>query len=219
MTPASAALKQGNITEEVYIKYLDLYNQFLAMPRTSVTDGISEAYYYVIRNAHFKEYCATISTNGSIAPRKLTTGDEKFYWSFKKNADGTVNITNKSNGKQALVNESKESVNVLTGASYKWKLEEITTDEGNKGIAIIDATDTYSWYTNPNSWKENIILKPKNWGASIWIFEKLDVQTAIEGTEVVPAEREVRYYDLQGRRVLRPTHGIYITSDGRKVMM
>lgn len=219
LTPASAALKQGNITEEVYIKYLDLYNQFLAMPRTSVTDGISEAYYYVIRNAHFKEYCATISTNESIAPRKLTTGDEKFYWSFKKNADGTVNITNKNNGKQALVNESKESVNVLTGASYKWKLEEITTDEGNKGIAIIDATDTYSWYTNPNSWKENIILKPKNWGASIWIFEKLDVQTAIEGTEVVPAEREVRYYDLQGRRVLRPTHGIYITSDGRKVMM
>ena len=38
--------------------------------------------------------------------------------------------------------------------------------------------------------------------------------------ETLPSEslREKVYYDLQGRRVIRPTKGIYITNDGKKVI-
>lgn len=43
--------------------------------------------------------------------------------------------------------------------------------------------------------------------------------TGIDGVKsVIKKKKEVVYYDLQGRRVLHPTKGIYVTSDGQKVV-
>lgn len=42
--------------------------------------------------------------------------------------------------------------------------------------------------------------------------------TAIEGVPAVQAEEEV-YYDLSGRRVCYPAHGIYVTGSGKKVFI
>lgn len=41
--------------------------------------------------------------------------------------------------------------------------------------------------------------------------------TGIENTEAVTEETE-EYYDLQGRRVMNPTKGIYVTKSGKKVL-
>lgn len=43
-------------------------------------------------------------------------------------------------------------------------------------------------------------------------------QTGIGGVEAAP-QGEVRFYDLGGRRVVRPTRGVYVTGDGRKVFV
>lgn len=42
--------------------------------------------------------------------------------------------------------------------------------------------------------------------------------TNIENATIAPAEETEEYYDLQGRRVLNPTKGIYVTKSGKKVL-
>ena len=94
---------------------------------------------------------------------------------------------------------------------------EITTDQGATGIAIVESTGTYSWYTNPNAFP-TIILKPKDWGASIWNFQKSGIATGLQPITTAPAETD-KYYDLSGRRIARPTdRGVYI-HNGRRVML
>ena len=104
-----------------------------------------------------------------------------------------------------------------TGSPYEWGLNEYTCDEGKTGIQIITANGEFSWYTNPNAWKNNVILKPKTYGAAIWTFEVSNVATGVHAT-TAPATVSTSYYDLQGRRVNQPTHGVYVTNTGRKVI-
>ena len=93
---------------------------------------------------------------------------------------------------------------------------EITTDQGAKGIAIVESTGTYSWYTNPNAFP-TIILKPKDWGASIWNFQKSGITTGLQSVTTTPATTHC--YDLSGRRINHPTdRGVYILN-GRRVML
>ena len=96
-------------------------------------------------------------------------------------------------------------------------MNEYTCDEGKTGIQIITANGELSWYTNPNAWKNNVILKPKTYGAAIWTFEVSNVATGVHAT-TAPAIVPTSYYDLQGRRVSHTSHGVYVTNTGRKVI-
>jgi hypothetical protein len=96
-------------------------------------------------------------------------------------------------------------------------LKEATTDTGNKGIAIIGGNGSSAWYTNPSSW-QYILTKPYTWGASVWSFEKsnIEIETAIEEVETDGGMEGI--YDLQGRKVENPTKGLYIV-DGKKMLL
>ncbi len=52
-----------------------------------------------------------------------------------------------------------------------------------------------------------------------YTFRWKDQSTGIEAIEADAADQEVRYFDLQGRPVLYPTHGIFINSKGQKVLI
>lgn len=218
VTPAAAAVKEGNVTQEVYTKYLDLYAEFMAMPRTSAAEGLDEGYYYRIRNAYFTNYYAAVNASGNVAPKTLVNNDKSFYWVVKKNNDGSVKLTNAKTGKTAYPANTTADANVMMGKDYDWMLEEITTDQGQSGIAIVEETGALSWYTNPSNWANNVIMKPKDWGASIWTFEKLDIAVGITAPTVDNNQQPTIYYDLQGRRVANPTKGIFITNHGEKVL-
>ncbi len=79
----------------------------------------------------------------------------------------------------------------------------MTTDQGNTGIAIIDRSGTYSWYTNPRSWTY-LLLKPYDWGASVWELIKTE-EAVTDGIKIpshpsVGDERENgKWFDLTGR--------------------
>lgn len=217
VVPAGEAVKAGNVGQEVYEKYMDLYVQFNEMPRTSPADALSETVFYRIRNAHFTDRYAAVNGNGQVIPAPLSANDKKFNWQVKKNANGTVVLTNQSNGKAAYPDAVSEGAVVMVGKPYDWTLVELTTDQGKSGLAITDASLTYSWYTNPSSWN-TVIFKPKDWGASIWVFESTSIPTGIEEAVVEDEQRASVFYDLQGRRVLRPGKGIYVTGTGRKII-
>lgn len=215
IAPATAAVAAGSVSEAAYKQYQEVYAQYLAMPRVSPISGIDESYYYYIRNAFFDTYYAEAQADGTIAPRTKGEGDS-FLWQFVKKGD-KVSIISKLTGKPAYIDTEADGTNLKTGSPYEWGLNEYTCDEGKTGIQIITANGELSWYTNPNAWKNNVILKPKTYGASIWTFEVSNVATGVHAT-TVPAIVPTSYYDLQGRRVSQPTHGVYVTNTGRKVI-
>lgn len=215
IAPATAAVAAGSVSEAAYKQYQEVYAQYLAMPRVSPISGIDESYYYYIRNAFFDTYYAEAQADGTIAPRTKGEGDS-FLWQFVKKGD-KVSIISKLTGKPAYIDTEAEGTNLKTGSPYEWGLNQYTCDEGKTGIQIITANGEFSWYTNPNAWKNNVILKPKTYGASIWTFEVSNVATGVHAT-TAPAIVPTSYYDLQGRRVSQPSHGVYVTNTGRKVI-
>lgn len=215
IAPATAAVAAGSVSEAAYKQYQEVYAQYLAMPRVSPISGIDESYYYYIRNAFFDTYYAEAQADGTIAPRTKGEGDS-FLWQFVKKGD-KVSIISKLTGKPAYIDTEADGTNLKTGSPYEWGLNEYTCDEGKTGIQIITANGEFSWYTNPNAWKNNVILKPKTYGAAIWTFEVSNVATGVHAT-TAPATVPTSYYDLQGRRVNQPTHGVYVTNTGRKVI-
>lgn len=215
IAPATAAVAAGSVSEAAYKQYQEVYAQYLAMPRVSPISGIDESYYYYIRNAFFDTYYAEAQADGTIAPRTKGEGDS-FLWQFVKKGD-KVSIISKLTGKPAYIDTEAEGTNLKIGSPYEWGLNEYTCDEGKTGIQIITANGEFSWYTNPNAWKNNVILKPKTYGASIWTFEVSNVATGVHAT-TAPAIVPTSYYDLQGRSVNQPTHGVYVTNTGRKVI-
>lgn len=215
IAPATAAVAAGSVSEAAYKQYQEVYAQYLAMPRVSPISGIDESYYYYIRNAFFDTYYAEAQTDGTIAPRTKGEGDS-FLWQFVKKGD-KVSIISKLTGKPAYIDTEADGTNLKTGSPYEWGLNEYTCDEGKTGIQIITANGEFSWYTNPNAWKNNVILKPKTYGASIWTFEVSNVATGVHAT-TAPAIVPTSYYDLQGRLVSQPSHGVYVTNTGRKVI-
>lgn len=215
ITPATAAVAAGSVSEAAYKQYQEVYAQYLAMPRVSPISGIDESYYYYIRNAFFDSYYAEAQADGTIAPRTKGEGDS-FLWQFVKKGD-KVSIISKLTGKPAYIDTEAEGTNLKTGSPYEWGLNEYTCDEGKTGIQIITANGEFSWYTNPNAWKNNVILKPKTYGAAIWTFEVSNVATGVHAA-TAPAIVPTSYYDLQGRRVSQPSHGVYVTNTGRKVI-
>lgn len=215
IAPATAAVAAGSVSEAAYKQYQEVYAQYLAMPRVSPISGIDESYYYYIRNAFFDTYYAEAQADGTIAPRTKGEGDS-FLWQFVKKGD-KVSIISKLTGKPAYIDTEADGTNLKTGSPYEWGLNEYTCDEGKTGIQIITANGELSWYTNPSAWKNNVILKPKTYGASIWTFEVSNVATGVHAT-TAPAIVPTSYYDLQGRRVSQPSHGVYVTNTGRKVI-
>lgn len=215
IAPATAAVAAGSVSEAAYKQYQEVYAQYLAMPRVSPISGIDESYYYYIRNAFFDTYYAEAQADGTIAPRAKGEGDS-FLWQFVKKGD-KVSIISKLTGKPAYIDTEADGTNLKTGSPYEWGMNEYTCDEGKTGIQIITANGEFSWYTNPNAWKNNVILKPKTYGAAIWTFEVSNVATGVHAT-TAPAIVPTSYYDLQGRRVSQPSHGVYVTNTGRKVI-
>lgn len=215
IAPATAAVAAGSVSEAAYKQYQEVYAQYLAMPRVSPISGIDESYYYYIRNAFFDTYYAEAQADGTIAPRTKGEGDS-FLWQFVKKGD-KVSIISKLTGKPAYIDTEADGTNLKTGSPYEWGLNEYTCDEGKTGIQIITDNGKLSWYTNPNAWKNNVILKPKTYGAAIWTFEVSNVATGVHAT-TAPAIVPTSYYDLQGRHVSQPSHGVYVTNTGRKVI-
>jgi len=216
VTPATAELAAGNVSETTYKEYVEIYNQYLAMPRKSVADQIDPSYYYTIQNVYFSSlYAKAVSGN---VKHVAWSEDDAFYWKIVKNsADGTVKIINKSTGKAARVASFSATTQVKLAdesQATNWQLGWNETTEAT-GITVGDGT--YSWYTNNN---EGITLRPVDWGGAMWNFNK--TSQIVSGIEE-PALQEAapsHYFDLYGRKTAKPMQsGVYITDKGKKILV
>lgn len=216
LVPAEQALAGSEVSKEDYLAIAARYEQFLMMERTSLLSSIDEGYYYLINNAYHTSYYAQGNKSSKIVNPKALAQTDAFKWAFEKNGDGTVMLRNKLTNSYVYVNSNAVDERLRLGDTYRWTLREVTTDQGNTGLAIVDGSGQFSWYTNPSAWTY-VLLKPYDWGASIWQLIKTDdaVPTGINNA-TLPTSSTL--YDLQGRRIMaEPQCGVFVR-DGKKVL-
>lgn len=213
---ARQLLSQDEVSQQEYVDLAQRYAQYLTMSEVDPYYTIDTSYYYNIRNAYFTNYYAAANTSGNGILPKSFSSDNRFKWYFVKNDDGTVRIVNKQTQTSAYVASSVEEQRLQLGRDYAWKLREVTTDQNNTGVAIVDDSDQYSWYINPSAWTY-VLLKPYDWGASVWELIKTseEIPTGIEelhsSSEFEVQSSEV--YDLAGRKVTSSLpKGVYISN-------
>ena len=211
-----AAETERVVTEEVYARYLDVYAEYLAMPRRSVVDMLDEGVYYRIHNAYsgWSNYYAALGAGGDVVPVKDNLTDDVCLWEIRKLGGNRVLLRNKSNSLLARVASATQDTKVQTAAEgTEWQLSEYSSAE-SAGILI--QTGDYSWYVNPNAWSY-VLLKPIAWGACVWAFEATDVPTGVVSAATAAKTPLAEYYDLQGRRVRGDMRGVVICG-GKKLV-
>ena len=217
---AHEILSQETVSQQDYLDIAEKYAQFLSMETVSVLNQMDLSRYYRIRNVYFDTHYAAVNPNtNGVLPKTLIENDN-YLWSLTKNDDGTVFIISKATGTAAYVAAEADEQRIKVGNDYPWKLNVVTTDQGDTGIGIINRTGEYSWYTNPRSWTY-ILLKPYDWGASIWEFIKTDEEVGVNDINASqPSTLNSQLptlYDLTGRRLAKePDHGIYILNGQKR---
>ena len=216
--PSKEIIEKGNVTESVYNEYVELYNEFLQMPRKSISDIIDNKQYYYIRNAYFTNYYAVYnSTSQRVEPKTNSTGDN-YLWAIRNMGNGKVCIYNKATGTGAYIDNDVSDQIVKVGKEYEWELQETTVDTGHTGICIIGSNGANSWYINPDTW--NYVLTKPFWGGCIWSLEKsgVEIPTGIEDIKENDNKNvNNAVYDMQGRKTEPSGNGIFITN-GKKVL-
>jgi hypothetical protein len=213
---ANALIATGAVSEEEYLAFVDVYNQFLQMPKTSISQFLREDCYYYIHNIWFGRYANYSASSKNIGLASSKSASDTMLWRIKKNADGTVYIYSKKTETAAYLESNAVDQQVKVGRNYSWTLEERTLND-KEGICIIDGSGTASWYTNPNSW--NYILMKPFWGACTWEFVESGIQvpTSITDIDATP-NGDNKVYDMSGREVANPQSGIYIINGQKQVI-
>lgn len=110
-------------------------------------------------------------------------------------------------GNALAVATTAQPWNIVKGDGQYWHFK--STVNGGSYLVVNLTNGTF------NYWRDTA-------GSATWstkfVLNAVGTITAIDGVDVVTPAEPTRYYDLQGRRVMNPTKGIFITNTGRKVI-
>lgn len=178
---------------------------------TCIVDGQSNETTYTI---------STFENINSTAPKYIeknaTAVDNTTYeWRLVPSTTlGQVYIQGKNetnyltrSGNTFVATATPQPWNIVKGDGQYWHFK--STVNGSSYLVVNLTNGTF------NYWKETA-------GNATWstkfVLNAVGTITAIDGVDVVTPAEPTRYYDLQGRRVMNPTKGIFITNTGRKVI-
>lgn len=179
---------------------------------TCIVDGQSNETTYTI---------STFENINSTAPKYIeknaTAVDNTTYeWRLVPSATtpGQVYIQGKDesnyltrSGNALAVATTPQPWNIVKGDGQYWHFK--STVNGGSYLVVNLTNGKFDY------WKDTA-------GNATWstkfVLNAVGTITAIDGVDVVTPAEPTRYYDLQGRRVMNPTKGIFITNTGRKVI-
>lgn len=110
-------------------------------------------------------------------------------------------------GNALAVATTPQPWNIVKGDGQYWHFK--STVSGSTYLVVNLTNGTFNYWSNTAgnaTWSTKFVLNA------------VGTITAIDGVDVVTPAEPTRYYDLQGRRVMNPTKGIFITNTGRKVI-
>lgn len=167
-------------------------------------------------------YLKALADNITVAA--LDEENQDLLFGFIVNEDGTWKILNESQGIYLGATGANETrIPVLKDAENAVSYRVESTSEGLSALICTAPTGSHNAIhlagdcTRLVPWAAG---SPSSNPASYWYIESTDLTlTAIEGAVAEPMAKDVKYYDLSGRRIDNPSHGIFITSDRRKVIL
>lgn len=183
-----------------------------ALSTICIVDGQSNETTYTI---------STFENINSTAPKYIeknaTAVDNTTYeWRLVPSATtlGQVYIQGKGesnyltrSGNTLAVSTTAQPWNIVKGDGQYWYFK--STVNGGSYLVVNLTNGKFDY------WKDTA-------GNATWstkfVLNAVGTITAIDGVDVVTPAEPTRYYDLQGRRVMNPTKGIFITNTGRKVI-
>lgn len=136
----------------------------------------------------------------SLVPSTTTIG--QVYIQEK----GETNYLNRS-GNTLVATATPQPWNIVKGDGQYWHFK--STVNGSTYLAINKSGGAFNYINQKNDY---------NTWSTKFVLNAVGTITAIDGVNVVTPAEPTRYYDLQGRRVMNPTKGIFITNTGRKVI-
>lgn len=186
------------------------------------------SHYYKFSSARFPNYYPTSLGEGQPVTSKTDASTQASEWKFVDRTDGTFDIVNRHDGLYISPASSNNTALNAVAAQPEagWKL----LDSGQSGyfIFVSDAN-----HAEINQTKSGEGYKLYNWGygsktTGEYRFDDNGCWFSFSPTETVDntatgigtistATTPEQWYDLSGRRVARPTKGLYISSKGRKV--
>lgn len=110
-------------------------------------------------------------------------------------------------GNALAVATTAQPWNIVKGDGQYWHFK--STVNGSSYLVVNLTNGTF------NYWRD--MAGSTTWSTK-FVLNAVGTITAIDGVDVVTPAEPTRYYDLQGRRVMNPTKGIFITNTGRKVI-
>ena len=182
-----------------------------ALSTTCIVDGQSNETTYTI---------STFEDINSTAPKYIeknaTAVDNTTYeWRLVPSTTlGQVYIQGKDesnyltrSGNALAVATTPQPWNIVKGDGQYWHFKSTVNAGSYLVVNLTNGTFNYWGNTAGNAtWSTKFVLNA------------VGTITAIDGVDVVTPAEPTRYYDLQGRRVMNPTKGIFITNTGRKVI-
>lgn len=183
-----------------------------ALSTTCIVDGQSNETTYTISSFEnidnaAPKYMLKNATAGvaadcewSLVPSTTTIG--QVYIQEK----GETNYLNRS-GNTLVATATPQPWNIEKGDGQYWHFK--STVSGSTYLAINKSGGAFNYINQKNDY---------NTWSTKFVLNAVGTITAIDGVNVVTPAEPTRYYDLQGRRVMNPTKGIFITNTGRKVI-
>lgn len=184
----------------------------VALSTTCIVDGQSNETTYTISSFEnidnaAPKYMLKNATAGvaadcewSLVPSTTTIG--QVYIQEK----GETNYLNRS-GNTLVATATPQPWNIVKGDGQYWHFK--STVNGSTYLVVNLTNGTF------NYWRD--MAGSATWSTK-FVLNAVGTITAIDGVDVVTPAEPTRYYDLQGRRVMNPTKGIFITNTGRKVI-
>lgn len=166
----------------------------------------------------------TISTYENIddaAPKYMqknaTAGDANDYeWLLIPSTSTYGQVYIKGKDEANYLNRSSNTLtaattpqawNVIKGEGEYWHFK--STVNNSTYLAVNKSGGAFNYINQ---------LADYNTWSTKFVLNAVGTVTAVDGVNVVTPAEPTRYYDLQGRRVMNPTKGIFITNTGRKVI-
>lgn len=183
-----------------------------ALSTTCIVDGQSNETTYTISSFEnidnaAPKYMLKNATAGnaadcewSLVPSTTTIG--QVYIQEK----GETNYLNRS-GNTLVATATPQPWNIVKGDGQYWHFK--STVNHSTYLAINKSGGAFNYINQKNDY---------NTWSTKFVLNAVGTITAIDGVDVVTPAEPTRYYDLQGRRVMNPTKGIFITNTGRKVI-
>lgn len=171
-----------------------------------------------VRNENVRVYYAKSAANGVMklteATDQIIPANQGAILYYEGEGSTTVNLD--------IVSEKGEGFegNILTASTAKRRGFETKTTYGlsykNEVVSFRLNTDTYV----PANKSYLLASKYSNGGSAQQLLFSFDnVVEGIDNAVVDGQNANKVYYDLQGRRVMYPAHGIFVTENGEKVFI